>query len=326
MNDFIFSVNAVLPIILTVATGYLVKRLGIISESVAKSLNKLVFRLLLPVMLFDNIYKMQNIEEIDFTYLIYVAAAVAVIFAIALPLSSLMTAERARRAVLIQSSFRSNYALIGIPLAISLVGESGAGIASLLSAVSIPVFNIFAVVSLALFDPSGKRPSVKKVLLGIITNPLIIGIAAGLLSLGIRALLVRCGSDFRLYSLTPIASSVNYLSRSATPLALIALGAQFSFKESASMKRELIIGTAARVLISPLICIGAAYLLGIFESAHFAAFIGVFCTPLAVSTVPMTQEMGSDSSLAGQLVITTTLFSAVSIFLFTYVLKLIGVF
>ena len=92
------------------------------------------------------------------------------------------------------------------------------------------------------------------------------------------------------------------------------------------MKREIIIGTLSRVLICPLVCIGAALLLGIFESAHFAAFIGVFCTPLAVSAVPMTQEMGSDSALAGQLVITTTIFSAFSIFLFTYVLRLIGIF
>ncbi|MBQ8381112.1 MAG: AEC family transporter [Clostridia bacterium] len=326
MSDLIFSINAVLPIVLTVAVGYFIKRIGVISEDVAKSLNKLVFRVLLPVMLFNNIYKMKDISNVSFGYLIYVAAAVAVLFFISLLLSPLMTKERSRRAVLIQSAFRSNYALIGIPLAISLVGEGASGAASLLSAVSIPVFNIFAVVSLALFDPSGKRPSVKKVLLGIIKNPLIIGIFAGLLALGIRALFGALDISWRLYDITAIATPIDYLSRSATPLALIALGAQFNFKATAGAKREIIIGTLLRTLISPTVCIGIALLIGRFEAAHYAAFIGVFATPLAVSTVPMTQEMGSDSSLAGQLVITTTICSALSIFLFTYLLKLIGIF
>ena len=326
MEDLLFALNAVTPIIIMVTLGYFLKKIGIIPVTLAKPLNKIVFRVLLPVMLFYNVYKIDNIGNIDFGYLIFVGVSVAVLFFIALSLSFVLTKERSRRAVLIQSVFRSNYALIGIPLAISLFGEEGAAVATLLSAVSIPVFNIFAVISLSLFDPSGKRPSPLKVLRGIVTNPLIIGIACGLAVLGVRAVLAQASIVFKLSDLSPFTKVMDYLSGAATPIALLALGAQFEFSAIASMKREIIAGTLLRVAIVPALVIGIALLFPSFTGAHFAAFVGLYCTPLAVSTVPMTQEMGSDGELAGQLVIWTTLFSAPSIFLFSYLLKLMGIF
>ncbi len=326
MEDLLFALNAVAPIIIMVALGYFLKKIGIFPVTLTKPVNKIVFRLLLPVMLFYNIYKIGDIGNIDFGYIIYAAVSVALLFIIALPLSAILTKERNRRAVLIQSVFRSNYALIGIPLAISLFGDEGAAIATLLSAVSIPLFNIFAVISLALFDPSGKKPSPLKVLRGIVTNPLIIGIALGLITLGIRGIFTQSGIAFRLTDISAVKTVLGYLSGAATPIALLSLGAQFEFSAISSMKREIIWGTLLRVAIVPALCIGVALLFPGFQGAHFATFVGLYCTPLAVSTVPMSQEMGSDGDLAGQLVIWTTLFSALSIFVFSYILKLAGIF
>lgn len=93
-----------------------------------------------------------------------------------------------------------------------------------------------------------------------------------------------------------------------------------------AIEKHIIFGVLARNLIVPLLGIGVAYLIGAFSGAHFATFVAVFCTPVAVSSVPMAQEMDSDVSLAGQLVIWSTLFSAISIFLASYLLKLIGIF
>ena len=70
----------------------------------------------------------------------------------------------------------------------------------------------------------------------------------------------------------------------------------------------------------------AVSLLFDFTPGSYAAFIGVFTTPLAVSSVPMAQEMGSDNELCGQLVIFTTLASGLGIFLFTWAMKALGVF
>ena len=83
-----------------------------------------------------------------------------------------------------------------------------------------------------------------------------------------------------------------------------------------------------RSLIVPLLGIGIAYLAfrNSFGGAQFAALVAVVCTPVAVSSVPMAQEMGADAELAGQLVVFTTISSAVTVFLASFLLKLAGIF
>lgn len=325
MEAFVFALGAVLPIILMVALGFLLKAIGILPLGIVKPLNKLVFRVFLPTLLFLNIYQITDFGEISFSYIIYMVVAVLVVFAISIPLSGVLTKQRSRRAVLIQSAFRSNCALIGLPLSVLLVGQSGAEACSLLSAASIPLFNILAVISLSLYEPNGKRPTVGGVLLGIVKNPLIIGVALGLCALGIRGVLVGCNIEFRLTDIGPLYSVITDLSKCATPVALLALGAQFEFASVKNMKLEIISGTLMRTFIFPALCLAVAYLfIPDLEPMHYAALVGVFCTPLAVSTVPMTQEMGSDEELAGQVVIWSTVASAFGIFLFSFLLKILG--
>ena len=109
-------------------------------------------------------------------------------------------------------------------------------------------------------------------------------------------------------------------------MSLLVLGAQFEFSAIKTLKKEIVFGTAFRVAVVPLMAIGTALLLGCFDGAHFAAFIAVFATPVAVSSVPMSQEMGGDVSLAGQLVVWTTIFSSLSVFVYSFVLSLLNVF
>ena len=326
MQDLVFALNAVCPIVLLVALGYFLKRIGIIPKELAKPLNKIVFRVLLPAMLFNNVYNIPTVENIELGYVAYAAAVIAIAFVIGFLLSPLLTRERSRRAILIQTFFRSNFALIGISLATSIAGTAGAERATLLSAVSIPMLNVFAIIALSTFDPSGERPSVKKILRGIITNPLILSIGAGLFALGVRYLLGAFEMEFSLYeAFPPIQKSLSYLSGAATPIALLTLGAQFEFSAVGNMKREIIAGTLIRTFIVPAAALAVSLLFD-FTPGVYAAFIGVFTTPLAVSSVPMAQEMGSDSELCGQLVIFTTLASGIGIFLFTWVMKTLGAF
>ncbi len=325
MVDLLFAVNATAPIILMVAVGYFLKRIGLISADLAKAMNKLVFRVFLPAMLFLNMYKIESFSDIDFSFVWYTLGATVVLFLIALALVTAMTKDNPRRGALLQSAFRANYALVGIPLATSLFGEEGGIMATVLSAFIVPVFNTLAVIGLSLFS-SNKKPSIKKVLIGIAKNPLIDSIALGFVVLGIRAIFVKTGISFRLSDVTPIYKTLSNLSSVATPLALIVLGAQFELSAIPELKRYITFGVLARNLIVPLIGLGVAYLFGSFSGAEFATFVAVFCTPVAVSSVPMAQEMDADVSLAGQLVVWTTVFSAASIFLASYILKFLGVF
>ena len=326
MESLIFAFGAVAPIIFTVALGYFLKKIGLLPLSLTKPINKLVFRVLLPCMLFLNVYNIGDFSSIDARYIIYAVVAVIVIFVLALPITLLVTKDNSMRGPMLQCSFRSNYALIGIPLAEALFGNEGIAVATLLSAVAIPLFNILAVVSLTVFGNGDGKASFKKVLLGIVKNPLIVGIAAGLLVLGVRTIFVNYDISFRLSDITPVYTVLDYLSRCATPLALLTLGIQFEFSTVAELKREIILGTVGRLVLVPVLFISIAYIFFDFRGEHFAAFVALYATPVAVSSVPMAQEMNADVRLAGQLVAWNTLFSGVTIFLYAFILKLLGVF
>ena len=200
--------------------------------------------------------------------------------------------------------------------------------ATLLSVVTIPMLTILAVISLSLFREDGGKPNIKKILLDIVKNPLILSVLAGLAALGVRALFVRWGVDFRLDQVVPVYKTLGYLKALATPLALLSLGAQFEFSAVASLRREIIFGTLARAVFVPLFGIGVAYLFfrWAFTGAHFAAFVAVFTTPVAVSSLPMAQEMKADAVLAGQLIVWTTLVSGATLFLAAFLLRLAGIF
>lgn len=326
MDSFLFAFSAVFPIIILVAVGYGIKKKGWITSDTGGLLNRLVFRLFLPVMLFLNVYKIEAPEKIDLTYIFYTVAAVIVIFLLSLPLVCLVTGNNARRGPLWQATVRSNFAHIGIPLSLSLFGDEGVAVASLLSALLVPVFNVLAVISLSVFREDGKKISVKSIVLNIVKNPLIQAVLSGVLLMLMREFLQARGIAFDILSVDVIAKPLNYLGNVATPLALIALGAQFEFSAVGEMKKEIFMGVALRTVIVPAIAIGTALLIGCFEGAHFASFVAAFATPVAIASVPMAQEMKADSIFAGQLVVWTTLVSGVTVFLFTLLLKIIGIF
>lgn len=332
MESLLFAINAVLPIVIIVVIGYMLKRTGFVTQEFGKMANKMVFRLFLPAMLFLNIYKIEKISLISFDYVYYAIITVILTFIVNIPLTRFITKDGARRGALLQGTFRSNFALVGIPLAMSLYGEEGGAIASVLSAILIPTFNILAVISLSLFNEEktkdrGVIDKIKNLLLSIVKNPLIISVALGCLTLAVRMLFVKWGVEFRLSDIAPIYKVLSYLSNVATPLALIALGIQFEFSAIKELRREIIFGVAVKNFAAPVLWIGLAVIFrNYFSGAHFAAFVATFATPVAVSSIPMAQEMKANSDLAGQLVVWTTVMSGLVIFVITYLLKLIGIF
>lgn len=330
MTDaLVFSANAVLPIVLLIALGYLLKRIGMLTTPFLDVGNKLTFRVLLPVMLFLNVYNISSFSEINFWFVLYGMAAVIVIFLIGIPIFCAFTKDPAKRGTLIQSIFRSNYAIIGIPLATSLFGDKGAAAAGVMSAFCVPLFNVLAVITLTVFNNSTakSRIDVRKILLGIVKNPLIIGTVAGLAALGIRELFVMGNIEFRLRDIEFLYTSLNNVKNICTPFALIILGGKFEFSAVGRLKKEIIFGTFMRVVAVPALgLIGAYFLVPGIAGEHFATYVGVFATPVAVSSAIMAKEMGADDELAGQLVVWTSLVSAVTIFVYVTILRSVGIF
>ncbi len=330
-NAFIFAANSVMPIVILIVLGYILKRVGLLTKEFLDVGNKLTFRVLLPVMLFCNVYGIERLGDINIGFVLYGVLAVVAVFLLAVIVCCIFTKDNAKRGALIQAVFRSNYAIIGIPLAASLFGDKGAAAAGVMSAFCIPLFNILAVVTLTIFSGNAEKhkPDIGKIMLGIVTNPLIIGTVAGLAVVGLREIFVMCDISFRLSDVTIVYKSLESVKSICTPFALIVLGGRFEFSGVPRLWKEIVFGTFTRTVAVPLLGLTAAYMLRNvlnFSGEHFAAFVGVFATPVAVSSAIMAKEMESDDELAGQLVVWTSLVSTVTIFIYVTALVMLGIF
>lgn len=342
MNSLIFAFNAIMPIILLIVLGYILTKAGFLTNEFLKIGNKFVFNVALPVLLFINVYTIESLEEIDLTLVLYAVVCVAVMFFIGLFIVKLFVPDVKQKGVILQCCFRSNYAIIGIPLAESLGGPEARGAAAVLSAFSIPMFNILAVVALAMFIPSEEdsknspsaKARLKNVLLNILKNPLIIGVVAGLVVLGIRSILPTDDAGNPVFSLSGslpfLYSPLKSLSSVATPLALVVLGGRFDFKTVSDSKREIILGTLIRIILVPAVCLSGAVLLSKytsllnFDKNVYPSLIALFGTPVAVSSAIMAEQMKNDGKLAAQLVVWTSLCSILSIFLEIVIIRNLG--
>jgi hypothetical protein len=217
----------------------------------------------------------------------------------------------------IQGAYRSNFLLIGLPLARNLFGETGVAVASVALPIVVPVYNFFAVLVLTLFvhDEVLKektKVSYLKLIIEILKNPLIIasvlGLVFSLLKVPIPVFLNRAMED---------VGSI------ATPLALILLGGQFSFAALHGRLKLAFIATFLKLLFLPFIVMGIAVILG-FRGVELSTILIIFASPSAISGYIMAKNMGNDSELAGQIIILTTLFSSISLFAWVFFMRLFG--
>ena len=329
------AVNAVFPIVLLIAIGYFVRYKGLMNETFVTVGNKLVFTLCLPCMLFVNVYDIADVGSVPWDIIIYCAVAVTILFLLGIVAAVAVTKNNRRRGVIWQCCFRSNFAIIGIPLAGALGGEAAAAVSSLIATLVVPVFNIFAVIALSVFveDGENNKPGMKRILLDILKNPLIIGVSIGLVFLGIRALQIRLFGEviFSLSrDLTFLYNVLEKLKAITTPLALLILGGQFQFNVVKGMFREIAVGTVFRIVIAPVLGIGAALLLERFTGViscgpeAMPAMIALFGSPVAISSAVMASQMKNDEQLAAQLVVWTSVGSIATVFLQVCVLMLTG--
>ncbi len=375
LDVLLTSINAVFPIILLILLGYLLKRFKFLNDNFIKIGNKFVFKVCLPCMLCINIYdNMQSFADIRWDVVIYSTVVILIIFGLGLLTAILITKQLNRRGVILQCAFRSNFAIIGLTLVGRLGGDEALG--GIISAFSIPVFNILAVVALSIFTEkeqsalgrealkntaptameegassspgvkaSKSKNSIKSILLNIVKNPLIIGVAVGLVLVGIREIERACGwvkliedggvtkevVAFRLSAeLKFLYTAIKDLKAIASPLALIVLGGQFEFSAVKGMTKEIIAGTIWRIVVAPLIGIGVAILISnytdlfTFDSTVYPTLIALFGTPVAVSSAIMAGEMKNDEQLATQLVVWTSIGSIITIFVIVFALMSFG--
>lgn len=312
MENLMISANAVLPMCLVMALGYGTRRLGWLRREEISTINKIAFRIFLPCLLYYNIYCSDLSGSFDPLLMAYAVGGVLLTFGLALGYTLLTEKLPERRGVLIQGMFRSNYVIMGIPVATALLGADQLGTVSILIAVIVPLFNMLAVVVLEVFR--GQKPKPLHILGQIAKNPLVIGSVLGILTLvaGIRLPHI-------------LEQTIQSVSAIASPLQLFLLGAFFQFSGLKTYRRELVSVSIAKLIVSPGLFLGLGALLG-FRGVAFVSLIGIFASPTAVNSFTMAQQMGGDAELAGDIVVTTSAASILTMFLWIFLFKSLGMF
>ena len=312
MENLMISANAVLPMCLIMALGYGTRRLGWIRREEIFAINKIAFRIFLPCLLYYNVYCSDLSGSFDPLLMAYAVVGVLLTFGLSLGYTMLTEKLPERRGVMIQGMFRSNYVIMGIPVATALLGSDQLGTVSILIAVVVPLFNMLAVVVLEVFR--GQKPKPLHVLGQIVKNPLVIASALGILTLA---------AGIRLPHI--LERTIQNVSAIASPLQLFLLGAFFQFSGLKTYRRELVTVSAAKLIVSPGLFLGLGALLG-FRGVAFVSLIGIFASPTAVNSFTMAQQMGGDAELAGDIVVTTSAVSILTMFLWIFLFKSLGMF
>ena len=313
MENFMLSANAVLPMFLLLAAGYLSKRFGILSLEDIPRTNRIAFRIFLPCLLFYNIYNAELSYAIRPKLILFAICGVLLVFAGAVYGAHRFEKTQDRKGPIAQGIFRSNFVIMGIPIAQAIVGDADLSPVAILIAVIVPMFNFLSVVILEKFR--GGRVKTGEVLLEIAKNPLIIGSVLGIVFLLLHIRLPAV-----------VEKAVSNLGSIATPLQLFLLGAFFRFSGLRHYVRPLTVVTLVKLFVTPAVMLSAAALLGI-RGVEFLGLIGIFASPTAINSFTMVQQMKcGDAELAGDIVVMTSAVSIFSFFIWIYLFKSLGMF
>ena len=309
-SNLLYSLNIIVPIMLIIAVGFGARMIGLIGQEGIKQGNRCVFYIFLPLLLFTNIRNSQLDQAVDLTTIIYAAATLILCFLLLFFLVPRIARDRNTYGVLIQGIARANYAIYGIPLVTMIYPDSDISIAAVIVIFAIPIFNILSTIALMMYG--GEKKSAWDITKGVLLNPLIIGTVLGFVCLLLRI------------QIPPVVNTpIEKLSGIASPLALFLLGTNIDFSKAKQNIRLLFGAVTARLVIFPILFLTGALLIGI-RDVNLAALIALYGSPTAVSSYPMTQQLGGDVELAAQQVIFTTAFSGFTIFIWLFVLKSLG--
>ncbi len=312
MDSFLLSMQAIAPIFLLMLLGYGLKQVKIATKDQFDAINKLIFKIFLPLLLFYNIYKTDIGSILDGKLILFTIVTVLIVFAVGYGLIFFLTKDNAKRGVMLQGFFRSNFAILGMPLVHYICGDDAGGLSALMVAIIVPVFNVLAVFTLERFRDG--KVSFGKLLKGILTNPLILGCAAG-------ALFLVLGIKLPAFLETAVSDAASI----ASPLAIVVLGASFTFSSIKTSLKELAITVCTRLLIVPALAVTAAVLLG-FRGEALVCLMVAFGAPTAVSSFSMAQQMGGDEELAAQIVVFSSVFCLLTLFGWIFLLSSLHLF
>ena len=290
----------------------LFRKLGWMDEVFAAKMNKFVFLVPLPVLLFEQLATVDFSEVWDIKFILFCFVVTAISITIS-TLISLLWKDRSVKGEFIQATYRSSVALLGIAFIQNIYGT--AGMTPLMIIGSVPLYNIMAVVVLSVFKPGNNsfdKALVKKTLKGIATNPIIIGIVAGFV-----------WSALKLPMPSILHKTVSSIGATATPMGLMSMGATFEMKKATSKMKPTLVAVFMKLVGFCAIFLPMAALLG-FRNEELIAILVMLGSATTVSCFVMARNMGHEGTLSSGVIMMTTLLSAFTLTMWLDVLRSFG--
>lgn len=310
MEQLLFSLNATVPIFLVMVIGYIIKQLRMIDDSFVKTLNKFNFTVTLPVLVFKDLAGADFYSVWDTRYVLYCFLITLVSIAAIWILAALIYKDKTCLGEFVQASYRSSAAILGIAFIQNIYGNSG--MAPLMIIGTVPLYNVAAVLVLSFTGPDAHgldRASLKKSIKGVLTNPILIGIALGVLA-------SVCRLDFPVM----IDKTISNVAALASPLALIGLGAGFEGRKALKKLLPTTVASALKLVILPALFLPLAVYMG-FTQEKLVAILVMLGSPTTASCYIMAKNMGHEGTLTSSTVVATTFLSSITLTGWVFVLK-----
>lgn len=312
IDNLIFSLNATIPIFLMMVIGYILKRINALDQGTTATLNKLVFKLFLPALLFMDLANQNFIEMWDTSFVHFCAITTLISILISSILAKLFA--NIDHGEFIQASYRSAAATLGIAFMTNIYDN--VAMVALMIIGSVPIYNIVAVLVLSLTsndkNNNNKISLLRTTFLNIIKNPIILSIFVGLI-----------WSIFKLPNPPIMSKSIHYLGNVASPLALIALGASFEFKDLTENLKSIIAINFNKLFLFCLLFLPLAIHLN-FRNEKLVAALIMLGSATTSSSFIMAKNMGHEGRITSCAVMTTTLFSSFSLTFWLFILRTFG--
>lgn len=321
MDSFIYSINATVPIFLVMIVGWVIKQLGVIDEHFVSKANKYVFHVALPVLLFQQISSADMTSQFDIRFVLYCMLATTAFFVITWVVTELLMKDDTQKGSFVQCACRSSAAILGMAFIQNMY--SSTGMAPLMIVSAVPLFNIYSVIILTLkAHPEVKTGSVvkkephsaviKRAFINVLKNPIIIGIVLGL--------------PFSLLHVqfpVIINKTLTSIAQTATPIALIVIGAGFEGRKAIKKIKPTVIATFIKLIGIAAVCLPIAVAMG-YRNQELVAILIMVASPTTVSCYIMSENMDNDGVLASSIIVLTTLLSSITLTGWIYLLRSMG--
>ena len=301
MEYFLTAFNIVMPLVIMMAAGFLIRRVGLVSEDAFRVINRIVFYIGIPTLVFYSV--VTDRTPARWQYALWVICSILAAFVLSMLFARLLSKDPARRGTLAQAGFRANDGIFGLAVATAICGEGNTGTMAFTLVLSAALFSITGVLCYEL--NRGGRMQIGKVLLNLVKNPILISAA---LAFAVRL----SGITLPYFILKPI----EYFKHMCTPLGFLVLGGVLSFRSLRENWKLITVVSAFKLVALPAAACLLAYFVGGLRGTELSSLFIVFSAPIAMSNLPMASELGGDVKLAGELIAVTTVLSLLTVFLY----------